>query len=162
VVSLEELVALEEAPADLSAQVQTLRTTISKMPHVEGADMRPIHDRWKTALAALVAKWPGSFAGTDLDPAAIHDRMLKLITKVENLVQEEKPAAASNKSATELLAERLRSALASNAMGSRADDSKWRAASAAVEEAQDAWHRIAPVPSEDTRALEARFKAACK
>ena len=162
VVALEELAAVEEAPADLAEQVQTLRTTISKAPHVEGADMRPLHERWKTALAALVAKWPAAFAGTDLDPTAIHDRMLKLITKVENLVQEEKPAATSNKSATELLAERLRSALASNAMGSRADDSKWRAASAAVEEAQDAWHRIAPVPNDDTRALEARFKAACK
>ena len=88
--------------------------------------------------------------------------MEKLIAKVENLIKEEKPVAAANKSATELLAERLRSALASNAMGSRADDTKWRAASATVEEAQDAWQRIAPVPSEDTRALEARFKAACK
>jgi hypothetical protein len=47
-------------------------------------------------------------------------------------------------------------------MGSRADDTKWRAAGATVEEAQDAWQRIAPVPGEDTRALEARFRAACK
>lgn len=162
VVALENLVTLEEAPADLAAQVQTLRTTISKAPHVEGPDMKALNERWKAALAALVSKWPASFAGTDLDPAAIHERMEKLIAKVENLIKDEKPAATANKSATELLAERLRSALASNAMGSRADDSKWRAASAAVEEAQDAWQRIAPVPNEDTRALEARFKAACK
>jgi hypothetical protein len=162
VVALENLVTLEEAPADLAAQVQTLRTTISKAPHVEGPDMKALHERWKAALAALVSKWPAAFAGTDLDPAAIHERMEKLIAKVENLIKEEKPAASSNKSATELLAERLRSALASNAMGSRADDTKWRAASATVEEAQDAWQRIAPVPGEDTRALEARFKAACK
>jgi hypothetical protein len=88
--------------------------------------------------------------------------MEKLIAKVEALIQEEKPAVATNKSATELLAERLRSALASNAMGGRADDSKWRAAGTTVQEAQDAWQRIAPVPCEDTHALEARFKAACK
>jgi hypothetical protein len=162
VVSLENLAALEEAPADLAAQVQTLRTTISKAPHVEGPEMKALNERWKAALAALVTKWPAAFAGTDLDPAAIHDRMEKLIAKVENLVKEEKPAAPSNKSATELLAERLRSALASNAMGSRADDSKWRAAAQTVEDAQSAWQRIAPVPGEDTRALEARFKAACK
>ena len=37
VVALESLAALEEAPADLAAQVQTLRTTISNAPHVEGA-----------------------------------------------------------------------------------------------------------------------------
>jgi hypothetical protein len=162
VVALESLVTLEEAPADLAAQVQTLRTTISKAPHVEGADMKALHERWKAALAALVVRWPGAFTGTDLDPAAIHERMEKLIAKVENLIKEEKPVATANKSATELLAERLRSALASNAMGSRADDTKWRAAATTVEEAQDAWQRIAPVPGEDTRALEARFKAACK
>jgi hypothetical protein len=156
------LVTPEEAPADLAAQVQTLRATISKAPHVDGPDMKALHERWKAALAALVSKWPAAFSGTDLDPAAIHERMEKLIAKVENLIKEEKPAAATNKSATELLAERLRSALASNAMGGRADDTKWRAASAAVEEAQDAWQRIAPVPGEDTSALEARFKAACK
>jgi len=162
VVSLETLAAIEEAPADLAAQVQTLRTTISKAPHVDGAEMKALNERWKAALAQLVARWPAAFAGTDLDPAAIHERMEKLIAKVENLIKEEKPAVASNKSATELLAERLRSALASNAMGSRADDTKWRAAGSTVEEAQDAWQRIAPVPGEDTRALEARFKAACK
>jgi hypothetical protein len=162
VVALEQLVTPEEAAPDLAAQVQTLRTTISKAPHVEGPDMKALHERWKAALAALVSKWPAAFAGTDLDPAAIHERMEKLIAKVEKLIEEDKPAASSNKSATELLAERLRSALASNAMGSRADDTKWRAASATVEEAQDAWQRIAPVPGEDTRALEARFKAACK
>ncbi len=162
VVALEHLASLDDAPDDLAAQVQMLRTTISKAPHVDGADMKALNDRWKAALATLVSKWPAAFAGTDLDPAAIHERMEKLIAKVEKLVQEDKPAVASNKSATELLAERLRSALASNAMGSRADDTKWRAAGATVEEAQDAWQRIAPVPGEDTSALEARFKAACK
>lgn len=160
--ALESLMALEEAPEDLAAQVQTLRTTISKAPHVEGAHVKVLHERWKAALASLVARWPSAFAGTDLDPAAIHGRMEKLIAKVEALMKEEKPAAVANKSATELLAERLRSALASNAMGSRADDTKWRAAGTTVEEAQDAWQRLAPVPSEDTNALEARFRSACK
>lgn len=162
VVALEALAGLAEAPEDLAAQVQALRTTISKAPRVEGAEMKALHERWKAALAALVLRWPAAFAGTDLDPAAIHDRMEKLIAKVEHLVKEEQPVAVAAKSATELLAERLRSALASNAMGGRADDSKWRAAGATVDEAMDAWQRIAPVPSEETRALEARFKTACK
>src|SRR5690606_3132818 len=36
VVALEGLAALEEAPGDLAVQVQTLRTTISNAPQLEG------------------------------------------------------------------------------------------------------------------------------
>jgi hypothetical protein len=162
VAALEGLVPLEQAPDDLAAQVQTLRTTISNAPRVEGADMKALHERWKAALAALVMRWPAAFVGTDLDPATINERLEKLIAKVEHLIKEQEPVAAANKSATELLAERLRSALASNAMGVRADESKWRAARTTVEEAQEAWRRIILVPSEDTRAREVRFKAACQ
>lgn len=161
VVALESLAALEEAPSDLAAQVQTLRTTISNAPHVEGAGAKALHDRWTAALAAVVARSPAAFAGTDLDPAANRERMERLIAKVESLVREETPVAATNKSATELLADRLRSALASNAMGVHPDDAKWRAAGKAVEEAQEAWRRIVRVPGEDTGALEDRFKAVC-
>jgi hypothetical protein len=162
VAALEGVVALEEAPADLAAQVQTLRTAISNAPHVDGAEMKALQERWRAALAALVVRWPAAFAGTDLDLAAIHERMKKLIAKVEQLIKEEKPVAPANESATEVLAARLRSALANNAMGVRADDSKWRAAGTAVEEAQDAWRRIALLPDEATRALADRFKAACE
>jgi hypothetical protein len=162
VIALEGLIPLEEAPADLAAQVQTLRTTISNAPHVDGAEMKTLHERWQAALAALVARWPAAFAGTDLDPAAIRERMEKLVAKVERLIKEEEPVAPASRSTTQDLAERLRSALASNAMGVRADDSKWRAASTTVEQAQDAWQRITLVPDEDTRVLEVRFKVACK
>ena len=61
--------------------------------------------------------------------------MESLIAKVESLVRAETPVAATTKSATELLADRLRAALASNAMGVRPDDAKWRAAGKAVAEA---------------------------
>ena len=162
VAALEGIVALEEAPADLAAQVQTLRTAISNAPHVDGAEMKALRERWWTALAALVVRWPAAFAGTDLDPAAIHERMKKLIAKVERLIKEEKPVEPANESAAEALAARLRSALANNAMGVRADDSKWRAAGTAVEEAQDAWRRITLLPDETTCALADRFKAACE
>jgi hypothetical protein len=161
VAALEDLVALEEAPADLAAQVQTLRTAIANAPHVDGAEMKALHERWRVALAALVVRWPAAFAGTDLDLAAIHERLRKLIAKVEQLIKEEEPVAPVNESAAEVLAARLRAALANNAMGVRADDSKWRAAGAAVEQAQDAWRRLALLPDEATGALADRFKAAC-
>jgi hypothetical protein len=163
IVSLEGLAALDEAPADLADQVQTLRTTIQKNPPAPSEALKALQERWKASLATLTQKWPAAFAGTDLDPAAIVQRMQKLIAKVEALVEEDaKPAAAAGKSATELLAERLRSALASNAMGKRTDDSKWRNAASAVDDAKAAWHRLAPVPSEEATALEAMFKTACK
>ncbi len=161
VVALETLAALEEAPSDLAAQVQALRTTISNAPRVEGAGATALHERWTAALAALVSRSPAAFAGTDLDPAANRERMERLIAKVESLVREEPPVAAANKSATELLAERLRSALANNAMGVRPDEAKWRAAGKTVAEAQEAWRRIVRPAGEETAALEDRFKAAC-
>ncbi len=161
VAALENFVALEEAPADLAAQVQTLRTAIANAPYVEGAEMNALHDRWRAALAALVVRWTDAFAGTDLDAAAMHERMKRLIAKVEQLMKEAEPAAPAAESGTAALAARLRSALANNAMGVRADDSKWRAAGAAVEQAQDAWRRLALLPDEATGALAARFKAAC-
>jgi hypothetical protein len=163
VVSLEGLAALDEAPADLAVQVQNLRATIQKNPPAPSDALKALQERWKASLATLTQKWPAAFAGTDLDPAAIVLRMQKLVAKIEGLIEEDaKPAASSGKSATELLAERLRSALASNAMGKRADDSKWRNAATAVDEAKEAWHRLAPVPSEEATALEARFRTACK
>ena len=67
----------------------------------------------------------------------------------------------TDKSAAGLLAERLRSALESNALRARPDEAKWRAAGKAVEEAQEAWRRIVRVPGENTGALEDSFKAAC-
>jgi hypothetical protein len=161
VVALESLAALEEPPSDLAAQVQTLRTTISNAPHVEGAGATALHERWMAALATLVSRSPAAFVGTDLDPAANRERMERLIAKVESLVRDETPVAAPNKSATELLADRLRSALASNAMGVRPDDAKWRAAGKAVEGAREAWQRILRVPGADAGTLEDRFKAAC-
>lgn len=163
VVALESLVALEEVPGDLAAQVQSLRTTISNAPHVDGATAAALYERWTAALAALVSRSPAAFAGTDLDPVAIRERMERLIAKVESLVKEEAPVAvATDKSATELLAERLRSALANNALGARPDETKWRAAGRAVEDAQDAWGRLGWVPGLDTGILEDRFRAACK
>lgn len=163
VVELEGLAALEEAPEDLADQVQGLRTTIASAPTVEGAAATGLHERWKTALAALASRSPAAFAGTDLDLIAIRERMERLIAKIESLVEEEEaPAQATDKPPAELLAERLQSALESNAMGVRPDENKWRAAGKAVEEAQATWQRLVWLPVENMSLLENRFEAACK
>lgn len=162
VVALESLVVLEELPDDLAAQVQSLRTAIVNSPVVEGAGETALYERWTAALGTLVSRSPAAFTGTDLDPVAMRERMDRLIAKVETLVKEEAPVAvASDKSTAALLAERLKSALESNALRARPDEAKWRSAGKAVEEAQEAWRRLPWVPGIDTSALEARFKVAC-
>jgi hypothetical protein len=62
-----------------------------------------------------------------------------------------------------MLAAKLRSALASNAMGGRVnEDSKWRAAADAVKDAQAMWQRLAPVGGADASDLDMRFREACR
>jgi hypothetical protein len=141
--------------------VQTLRTTFGGLPRVESGEMRALNERWRAALGALATRWPEAFSGTDLDTAAIQARLEKVLVKVERLLKDDEPGAAAPASDTASLADRLRSALANNAMGVRPDESRWRAARKTVEEAQDAWRRITVVPSDETRALESRFTAAC-
>ena len=161
VVALEGLAALEEAPDDLAAQVQELRTTIASAPFVEGAAATILHKRWTTALAALASQSPAAFAGTDLDFNAIRDRLERLVAKVESLVEEDTPVTATEKSPTALLAERLRSALEGNALGARPDEDKYRAADKAVEDAQAAWQRLVWLPGQTTDELKHRFEVAC-
>ena len=88
--------------------------------------------------------------------------MEKLIARVETFLADVKEPSVSQ-SQTELLAARLRSALASNAMGGRVnEESKWRSAADAVKEAQSAWQRLGPLSTPEARALDARFRDVCR
>jgi hypothetical protein len=126
--------------------------------------MKVMTDRWHVALSSILAARPEAFAGTDLDPTVVIQRMEKLVARAESLLADvDEPAPASTLSQTELLAARLRSALASNAMGGRSnEDAKWRGAADAVKDAQSAWQRLPPVDTPETRALEIRFREACR
>jgi hypothetical protein len=163
VTGLEALVAAApESAADLAAQVQQLRTTWNRAVPIPAPAMKLLADRWQTALTTLVSTHPEAFAGTDLDPTQVVRRMEKLVVRIEGLAgQMDQPAPGL--SSAEQLAAKLRSALASNAMGGRAhEDTKWRSALDAVKDAQAAWQRLAPTSSPDARALETRFRDACR
>lgn len=165
VVELEGLLAGDaaSAPDGLAAKVQELRTTWNRSVPIPSADVRPLMDRWQTALTQIVAASPAAFAGTDLDPAAVRTRMEKLIARVEALLGEEADEPVRDLTPTEMLAQRLRSALASNAMGGRSsEDAKWRAAADTVKDAQSAWQRLGPTSDPDARGLEARFREVCR
>jgi hypothetical protein len=165
VIQLEELAGADAAalPEDFGARVQQLRTTWNRSVPIPAAGMKPLADRWHDALARIVAIHPAGFAGTDLDPANVVRRMQKLVARVESLADEAPQAADGGLSATELLAARLRSALATNAMGGRAsEEAKARGAAEAVREAEAAWERLAPVSTPEAQDLEARFREACR
>jgi hypothetical protein len=57
----------------------------------------------------------------------------------------------------------LKEALAANTIGGKVDeDSRWRAASEEVRQAQANWSRIGVVPDEVRRPLADRFERACR
>jgi hypothetical protein len=163
VVELEAFAGREEsdAPADLGSRVQDLRASWNRGVPVPAAEMRPLADRWQAALARVVERWPDAFAKTELDPPAVRERMARLVARVEALAVETREAEGLSQ--TELLAARLRSALASNAMGGRVShENRMRSAIDTVKDAQAAWLRLPPAPGPETRALEARFREACR
>jgi hypothetical protein len=164
VVDLEALAASEngDVPTDLAARVQQLRATWNRSVPIPSTEMKPLTDRWQAALTQIVDRRADAFKGTDLDPSAVRQKMDKLIAKVEAYLTDVREAPAGQSQA-EILAAKLRSALASNAMGGRAsEDAKWRAAADAVKEAQSAWLRLSQVAGPDARALESRFREACR
>lgn len=162
VVELERLADAESGAPDLGERVQQLRSTWNRAVPIPVAEFKALTDRWHTALTRAVAVAPHAFAGTDLDPAIAIQRMEKLVARVEAFL-EEMAEPDEGLSPTELLAAKLRSALATNAMGGRAsEDAKWRAAADAVKDAQAAWQRLAPTSGPETEALTARFREACR
>jgi hypothetical protein len=165
VVDLEQLVSEASAgpPADLAERVQQLRQTWNRSVPIPAAGMKVLADRWQAALAGLVAAHPAAFAGTDLDPAAVVHRMEKLVARIENHLTELPAEPERGASQTELLAARLRSALATNAMGGRSSaEARWRAAADAVKDAQAAWQKLPTVRTPEADALAARFREACR
>jgi hypothetical protein len=153
-----------EAPAELGARVQDLRASWNRGVPVPAAEMRPIAERWQAALTQVLRRWPTAFANTDLDPDIARQRMEKLVARVEAVAAEARERAVEDgRSQTEILAARLRSALASNAMGGRvSSEAKWRTAVDTVKDAQAAWLRVTPTPGPETDALESRFRDACR
>jgi hypothetical protein len=164
VVELETMTATDPAavPEDFAAKIQQLRTTWNRSVPIPSSEAKVLADRWQATLTQAVQKHATAFAGTDLDPAVAHQRLEKLVAKVEAFLEDVREAP-SGLSPTEALAAKLRSALASNAMGGRStDEGKWRAAGDGVKDAQAAWDRLSPVAGPETRPLENRFRDACR
>jgi len=162
--------AVAEAPADLLARVRSLRGRWQNEIAARGVDLeraRALDQRFATAHAGVLSRWPAAFAGTDLDPDANRKRMESIVQRMEELARSIAGPLAENLDASlspsVRLAAMLKEALAANTMGGKVeDDSRLRAAVEDVRQAQASWSRIGPVPEEVRRPLVERFQRACQ
>jgi hypothetical protein len=161
-----------EPPAELVTKVRALRGRWQQEIAARGVDperAQALDRRFADAFAAVLARWPSAFAGTDLDPDANRKRMEALVRRVEDLatsIAGPASAPAENDQAispTVRLAAMLKEALAANTIGGRVDeDSRARAATEELRQAQASWSRIGPVPEDVKRALADRFQKASR
>ncbi len=149
------------APADLVARVESLLGRWREAPPAERRAGEETGERFSSALARVVQRFPSSFEGSELDPKATLLRMEKLCAKVEALLPAELVSPESPDATT--LSSRLRDALATTTLGGRgALEERWRVAAAEVDAARAAWNRLGPLPSEEARELAERFEKACR
>ncbi|HEX7797348.1 MAG TPA: DUF349 domain-containing protein [Vicinamibacterales bacterium] len=167
-VTLEELVQGDEAPSDLAATVRAQRNRWQQEIAARGVDpdqARALDRRFEAAFAAVIAKWPAAFAGSDLDPDANRKRMETLVRKMEDLAASLTGPGSVDQSLspTNRLAAMLKDALAANTIGGKADsDARLRAAAEDVRQAQSSWSRIGTVPEDARRQLADRFQRAIR
>lgn len=126
-----------------------------------------LDERFAKAFAAVVARWPAVFGGSDLDPDANRRKMETIVGRIETLARSlAGPASAGSDAAlspTARMAAMLKEALAANTIGGKTDDdSRFRAAADDVRQAQAALSRVGPVPDQVRRALADRFQRAAR
>jgi hypothetical protein len=160
-----------EPPADLAGKVRTLRSRWQQELAARGVDperAQALDRRFADAFAAVLARWPAAFAGTEFDPQTNRKRMESLVKRVEDLAESVAGSGSAAPSTaalspTERLAAMLKDALAANTIGGRVDDgARLRAAADEVRQAQASWARLGPVPEDTRRALHDRFQHACR
>ena len=163
--------AIEEPPADLMTQVRTLRSRWQQELAARGVDRDravALDERFASAFARLLTRWPSVFGGTDLDPDANRRKLEALVRRMEDLATSLTPggagaAADATLSPTSRLAAMLKDALAANTIGGKVDDeSRFRAANDDVRQAQAALSRVGPVPEAARRPLADRFQRAIR
>ena len=150
-------------PSDNVAEtVATARIEWRQLPPVPRSQERSLAARFQTALTAVVERYPVAFSGSDLDPERNRVALERLCKQVEALLDDATASSAGGGSPAEILAARLRDALASNTMGAREDpEVKRRADADAVKRAQTARRGLGVVPGDIGRQLSDRFRVAC-
>ena len=154
--------ASTEPPDNLAETVAAARTEWRQLPPVPRPQERSLSARFQAALGAVVERYPKAFSGSDIDPQRNRLALERLCERVEGLLEDALPPSASGGSPAEILAARLRDALASNTMGARVDpEVKRRADADEVKRAQTARRAVGVVPGDVGRQLSDRFRVAC-
>jgi hypothetical protein len=112
----------------------------------------------------MLADSPDLFRGTEIDPVSSRQRKQKLCARAEEIAPAPQAALPAPAEQTpESVAERLRAALAQNAMSSSlAVSTDARNITDTIAELEASWWRLGPVPGPEGEQLEARFRAACE
>lgn len=169
VAEIEALAEAENQPEDLPVAVRGIRSRWSQELAARGVDREravALDERFAAAFARVTTRWPAAFAGSELDPESNRRRMESLVKKIEDLAASlagPPEGADPSVSPTTMLAAMLKEALAANTIGGKADhESRFRAATEEVRQAQASWSRIGPVPDEIRRPLADRFQRAIR
>ena len=151
-----------EPPDDVAETVAAARAEWRQLPPVPRPQERSLTARFQTALTGVVERYPAAFSGSDLDPERNRVALERLCGRVEALLEDTMAPSAAGGSPAEILAARLRDALANNTMGAREDPvAKRRADSDEVKRAQTERRALGVVPGEIGRQLSERFRVAC-
>ena len=151
-----------EPPDDVAETVAAARAEWRQLPPVPRPQERSLTARFQAALTGVVERYPAAFSGSDLDPERNRVALERLCGRVEALLDDTTAPSAAGGSPAEILAARLRDALASNTMGAREDpETKRRADTDEVKRAQMERRSLGVVPGEIGRQLSDRFRAAC-
>ena len=151
-----------EPPDDVAETVAAARAEWRQLPAVPRPQERSLTARFQSALTGVVEAYPAAFSGSDLDPERNRGALERLCGRVEALLEDTTAPSAAGGSPAEILAARLRDALASNTMGAREDPVvKRRADSDEVKRAQTERRALGVVPGEIGRQLSKRFRVAC-
>ena len=149
-------------PDDVAETVAAARAEWRQLPSVPRPQERSLTARFQVALTGVVERYPAAFSGSDLDPERNRGALERLCGRVEALLEDTTAPSAAGGSPAEILAARLRDALASNTMGAREDPvAKRRADSDEVKRAQTERRALGVVPGEIGRQLSERFRVAC-
>jgi broad specificity phosphatase PhoE len=159
-VELEALASATAEQAETAAKIRELLERWRQAPPPPASKAAAFEQRFLALRDRLIEAQPGAFKGGELDPEANRAKRAKLVARVEALLQAQGGPPGGEGGAS--LAERLKEALATNAMGGRAAlEARWRETARELEQAQAAWKRIGPVPGEEGRELQLRFQKAC-
>jgi hypothetical protein len=146
-------------PAEMASRTLELRARYRALAEELGAaEVEPVRERLERLTAQVVSDHPAEFAGTDLDPEASRTKKEKLVERAEALAPAEDAEAAA--ASAEEMAEKLRSALARNALGLNALTGG-RPVTEIIAELRESWRRAGPVPGAEGAALDERFERAC-